>query len=205
MAPLAPPGVAGPVYLSATLKDGSIKSSLVTSKSRVSPMERQTLPRTELLGNLLLARLMNSVKTAFENTIEISKVYFWTDSQICLSWIKSNKSFKTFIQNRVAEIRKLSDLNNWYYCQSKLNPADVITRRSLTPCELINSDFWWHGSSIIIEQHTTDLKNNDHLNFETNGEFLNELKALIACDQDCEKNKDIKLSELIHIFRILVI
>ena len=37
---------------------------LMASKTRVAPLKPQTVPRLELLGALLLARLMTSVKCA---------------------------------------------------------------------------------------------------------------------------------------------
>ena len=56
----APPKAYGAcVYLRAELCDNSIVSSLVMAKSKVAPLKQTTLPRLELLGCLLSARLVS--------------------------------------------------------------------------------------------------------------------------------------------------
>ena len=74
-------------------------------------MERikgSTIHRLELLGKLLLSRLMDLVKTSLSKVLSISEVFLWTDSQVTLAWIRAeNKEFQTFVENRVHEIRKL--------------------------------------------------------------------------------------------------
>ena len=89
-------------------------------------MKQNTIPRLELLGNILLSRLMNSVKNALSKCILISNCYFWTVSQVTLSWIKAEgKMFKPFVENRVCEIRKNTDISKWFFCDTKSNPADI--------------------------------------------------------------------------------
>ena len=82
-------------------QSGKMSVSLVAAKSRLAPMKPPTIPRLELLGNLLLSRLMVSVEKALSKILQISKKYFWTDSQVTLAWISSQrKEFKTFVENR---------------------------------------------------------------------------------------------------------
>lgn len=50
------------VYLRFRYLSGKVKTILVTSKSRVKPLSDVSIPRLELLGALLLARLMLTVK-----------------------------------------------------------------------------------------------------------------------------------------------
>ena len=87
------------IYLKCITKSNFISSSLVTSKSRVSPIKRELLiPRLELLGNLILSRLILTVLNAFQGAIIISCLYAWTDSQVLLAWIRAlHKEFQIFV------------------------------------------------------------------------------------------------------------
>ena len=48
------------VYLRSVYEDGTVVSRLVASKTRVSPVKKQSIPRLELLGSLILARLVDT-------------------------------------------------------------------------------------------------------------------------------------------------
>jgi len=48
---------------------------------------------------------------------------------IALGWIKSNyRRWKPFVSNRVHEIPKNTEANNWKHDSSSLNPADLPSR-----------------------------------------------------------------------------
>ena len=64
------------------------RSSFIVSKTRVSPLKTQTVPRLELLSALLLARLMVNVKTALNTRLCLEEPRCFTDSQVALYWIK---------------------------------------------------------------------------------------------------------------------
>ena len=111
------------IYLKCITKNNSISSSLVASKSRVTPIKRElSIPRLKLLGNLISPRLILIVLNAFQEEIIISCLYAWTDSKVSLAWIKAlHKEFQTFVQNRVVEIRKNISSENWSYCLTKVS------------------------------------------------------------------------------------
>ena len=90
------------VYLVAHLSN-RVVSKLVMSKARVSPIKTVTLPRLELLGALLCARLTKFVMESLRSGIEHKVSYFcWTDSTVALGFIKGEeKMWKPFVQNRV--------------------------------------------------------------------------------------------------------
>ncbi|GFY16176.1 uncharacterized protein TNCV_2348211 [Trichonephila clavipes] len=90
-------------------KQNEVLVNLITSKTRVAPLKAVTLPRLELLGALVAARLSSRVQKIVHKKKEC-KVFHWTDSQIVLFWIKgSSKGWKQFVANRVPEISKLTD------------------------------------------------------------------------------------------------
>ena len=137
------------VYLRVELTDGTVFTELVTSRTRVAPISGDTIPRLELLGALVLARLINSVLTAFEGTLRVDSVFCWSDSQIALWWIWGvNREFKQFVQNRVVEIRGLVKPAHWDYCPSENNPADICSRGSLAS-KLVANQLWWNGPEFL--------------------------------------------------------
>ena len=129
------------VYLRAETSCG-YQVTLVASKTRVTPLKQQTIPRLELLSALLLARLMSSVMQALQSEVCFSKCYCFTDSTVALHWILGvDKSWKPFVQNIVAEIRGLFSPDCWSHCAGQDNPADLPSR-GITPRELAESDLW---------------------------------------------------------------
>ena len=78
------------------LSDGDGNCSLVSSKTRVAPLPKQTIPRLELLGAVLLARLVNRVKEVLGSVI--NGCLCFTDSLVVLHWIKGlDKNWKPYV------------------------------------------------------------------------------------------------------------
>ncbi|XP_035220777.1 uncharacterized protein LOC118193755 [Stegodyphus dumicola] len=103
------------------------KTSFVMSKARVAPIKRVTLPRLELLGAVIGARLITYIRHSLKN-IEM-KIYMWTDSEIVLHWVKADPTkWKQFVRNRCLEIQEKTDPDWWNYCPSHENPSDLLTR-----------------------------------------------------------------------------
>ena len=131
------------VYLRMIDMEGNVHTSLVTSKTKVSPIKKLTIPCLELCGALLLSRLLNHVRGVFE--MSVSHVHAWTDSTIVLCWLSGNpRRFKTFVGNRVAAIIDSIPPGCWRHIAGSENPADCASR-GLYPSELINHPLWWNG------------------------------------------------------------
>ena len=137
------------VYLRCVFNESHCQTILITSRSRVAPVNRTTIPRLELKANLLLAELINTVHSELKCSIDISDIFCWTDSMICLYWIKNaNKVYEKFIQNRLCKIRALYDINFWKYVESSRNPADIVSR-GCTLNSIKDSDLWFHGPNYL--------------------------------------------------------
>ena len=106
-----PSGYGAVCYLRTRAADGRYLVAFCTSKTRVAPIKKMTLPRLELLSSLLVARLVYFVKTSL--MIPEAATTCYTDSSITLHWIKKGdpSNLKLFISNEVfASFKKHSNV-----------------------------------------------------------------------------------------------
>ena len=57
------------VYLRIEYNDGRVETQFLASKSKVSPIRTKSIPRLELLGACLLARLVQSLRTSLQDEL----------------------------------------------------------------------------------------------------------------------------------------
>ncbi|GFX69388.1 integrase catalytic domain-containing protein [Trichonephila clavipes] len=176
------------IYLR-TKSRNRISVKLVTSKSRVAPLNCVTLPRLKLLGALVAARLASKVKKIV-NLKRSCLQYHWTDSKIVLFWIKGNKTrWKLFVANRVNEITSLTDPHSWYHWAGKENPADFLSRGLSADCLVSNR--WWTGAEFLsnsefsknFQQVVPEL---DYLTEHEKETVVQERKKLLEADRSEE-------------------
>ncbi|UYV76893.1 hypothetical protein LAZ67_14002313 [Cordylochernes scorpioides] len=114
--------------------------TLIWSKVRLAPMKSITIPRLELMAMVLGARLANAIQAALKRKCETT---LWSDSTTALSWIKKEIEWRVFVRNRVREIQATTNLNDWRFVPSQLNPADLLSR-GCPPSQFVQSR-WWEG------------------------------------------------------------
>jgi hypothetical protein len=144
------------IYIRATYVDNSRTSTLVLSKTRVTPLKMvddtittQTIVRLELLAMLITARAAYYVKNALTTKINIQNVYCFSDSLINIHRVKNGPDkYKVWVGNRIKEILTLTNKQDWHHCPGIDNPADLPSR-GLTAKELVESSLWWNGPSFI--------------------------------------------------------
>lgn len=138
------------VYLRVIEQDGTIKMNILTSKSRVAPLKAHTIPRLELFGALLGARLLKYVRTTCK--LPDIPVFCWTDSSIVLHWIRKEPGqMVPFIATRISEITDITGQSAWNYIKGIENPADILSRGA-TASQLKSSNSWWHGPVWIVKK-----------------------------------------------------
>ncbi|GFX47808.1 integrase catalytic domain-containing protein [Trichonephila clavipes] len=129
-------------YLCVTSSNKEILTSFVVSKNRIAPLKTSTLPRLELMGALLSARLSSNILKALKLDIPF---FFWTDSKITYFWVRGQpERFKPFIKNRIQEIQKLTSPSNWHHCPGIQNQADIVSR-GVKISRLLNDTSWLQG------------------------------------------------------------
>ena len=119
-----------------------LHSNLLTSKSRVTPVNTRSLPQLELTALQVGTQLAFYIVTTLDITIE--KVFIWSDNEAALQWIRNNRSENPYVKNRVAKIKELSNHFKFLHVGSKENPADLLTRGSDIN-SLLKTSLWSKG------------------------------------------------------------
>lgn len=178
-------GYGAVVYLRSCQHD-NYSIYFICAKSRVAPLRTISIPRLELCAAVLLSELLKFVIITYKNSIDFKKIYAWTDSTVCLSWIKSHPyKWKTFVSNRISIIQENIGPDNWYHINTNENPADVASRGTF-PSELLNNKLWWAAPDFL------KLSNNlwpiSQVNFSAQTELFSEEKKNISLN--VTKNSD---------------
>ena len=161
------------IYLRSIFPDGSAKLRLLTSKSKLAPLDDLSIPRKELCAARLLTRLLLKVLPALN--LDLREIVLWCDSTIVLAWIKKPlHQLQLFVRNRIATIQEHTSGYRWQYIPSKQNPADIVSRGQ-QPDVLKTNSLWWNGPEFLQQmQYTIDPPE------EVPESLLPELKLIIT-------------------------
>ncbi|XP_055634192.1 uncharacterized protein LOC129774475 [Toxorhynchites rutilus septentrionalis] len=135
-------------YFRASIGD-EVKCSLAMSRSKVAPLKMQSIPRLELMGAVLGARMWQTIKA--HHSLPINRCFLWTDSQTVMSWLRSDqRKYKQFVAFRVGEILETTGSSDWRWIPSRLNLADALTKWGQGP-PLSSDGEWFKGARFLYE------------------------------------------------------
>ena len=134
----------GAVYLRTTYADATVTVSLLLAKSKVVPASKpSTIPRLELSGACLLARLLVSVADSIQTPPEC--VFAWSDSTITLTRLNSPPGgYDAYVKNRIVKTIENVPASRWRHVPTDSNPADLASR-GCSLRQLVESELWWGG------------------------------------------------------------
>ena len=116
---------------------GGYACRLIAGKCRVAPLKKLTVPRLELQGAVTGVRLTLQVEEFLG--IRFARRFFFTDSSAVLGMIRGDSAaYQEFVSNRVGEIKsKTEPLKEWFWVATDQNLADLGTRNSVTPEDMM--------------------------------------------------------------------
>ncbi|XP_047992482.1 uncharacterized protein LOC125231164 [Leguminivora glycinivorella] len=135
------------VYLRSVAHNNEVTVNLLCAKTRLAPIKPITIPRLELCGMLLGARLCDKVCKSLRCDIQHKTI--WTDSTVVLGWLKAQpQDLKAFVCNRVNEIHELTQGYTFNHIPTDKNSADIASRGT-DPKSLLSSSLWWTGPPFL--------------------------------------------------------
>ncbi|GJQ88790.1 hypothetical protein Trydic_g12432 [Trypoxylus dichotomus] len=122
----------------------------------VAPLKALTIPRLELCTALFLSQQMQKVTKILN--MHVNKIYYWTDSTIVLTWIRTpSRQLKTFVANRIPEIRNATFADEWNHI-SAIEKSDLgsVNQRG-SPQQLLHNNLWRHNPSWMLQDKLMQL------------------------------------------------
>jgi len=156
-------------YLRIKYPDDTIQCAFVTGKARNAPLKFTSIPRLELQAAVLSTRVNSMLRKELE--LPIQQTRYWTDSEIVLHYLRNkNRRFKTFVANRIEEIKENCMVEEWQHVPGTLNPADDASR-GIRPSDLTSTHRWIHGPDFLWQPESY-WPNSNEVEFEVPPESL---------------------------------
>ena len=134
-------------YLRVQENDGTIRCTLLMSKSRLAPKSEESVPRLELMAAVEAVKMEIVLKN--ELGLPLHPSIFWSDSAIVLQSLQNDhKRFPLFVSRRLAFISKNTCVENWKHVPTKQNPADFVSRGAAADM-LVKSNSWFAGPPFL--------------------------------------------------------
>ena len=137
-------------YVRWELKDGRYSTYLFAAKTRVTPLEKITIPRAEMQSAVMAVRLASSIVEY--SGYNFRNIFFISDSTCTIATLKKDSvALLEYMGNRVAEINASTKVNQWYHCKSRDNIADLGTRMDACAKDVAEGCRWQRGPSWLRE------------------------------------------------------
>ena len=124
------------------------ETSFIMAKSRLAPLKSPSLPQLELTALDIAARLANFIVSSYDKELKIERIMLWSDSQIAVSWMKSNKIKTSYVRQRKENILKLCPNAEINHISGIENPSDLLTR-GIDAQKFNSNSVWFNGPDFI--------------------------------------------------------
>lgn len=92
-------------------------------------------------------RLLEVVRKA--NCWDVQRCVMWTVALDVLYWLRCHKrKYTTYVANRVGEVLRYTDVDNWRWVPTDQNPADWGTKYGTRD----DPSMWWKGPKFLHEE-----------------------------------------------------
>ena len=139
--------IATVAYLRVPNSSGEREIGFSLAKAKVAPTHSHTSPRLERCAAVLATEIAETLNDHLD--IPVDRVKLYTYSQIVLGYIYNRtRGFYTYVSNRVENILKITNPEQWNYIRTDQNPADCATR--CVPAENMRESPWLLGPSCLL-------------------------------------------------------
>ena len=127
-----------------------MSTSFVFEKSHIVLKNQQNWPiaRKELIAAVMSERLLLNASNALQ--LPDCALHAWCDSKVFLQWIRNpDLRLSKFIVRQIDVIHHLSLPDDWNYCSTDENPADVATRPVTVATSKDRLKLWLEGPEYL--------------------------------------------------------